>query len=252
MHGSTAEQTDRTAIELICWWNPGFLAMFDKTVRIGDDMHPPFERDDIGRPEFADDGEEERGWNLYDCPIIVSVYAMDDEWAQSSEANGEAPNLGRLTYSAPFKSSDGVVSRDLPKVFAWFGLGRQSFEALRARMWATTAPDFEIGFSVEFPSDSVEAGWVDVAVDWDGKGALPVLDPAIVWKTGEWNSEVARPEHIKLNHNEHQEVLQREIDPSQAEIVRTLTAIKASIPRLITPLWLTFGAVILLMIGVAA
>ena len=245
-HHADADATERCTIELKCSWSPGLLAGFDTHIRIGDDKHKPLSWDDDGVQIVDTEAEEVVGCDLLECPIMLSLYRVDDKWITESAANNEGkPILGRFDYHAPIQTSDGVVNEKRPVITAWAGFGHDNFELLRARLLATENPDFDLGLDVEFPRGTVDAGWVSTKIEWDGKDSIPVLDAVIVWKCGDWDSKTDRLREV---------FREREPEPynpprEHVALLHAVNKLEAAIAKLAVPVWLAAAAAVLAAIA---
>jgi hypothetical protein len=241
MQSADADDLERCTIELKCSWSPGLIAMLHQSIRIGDENHKPFKWDDDDVEVIDEEAEDEMGWGLYDCGIMLSVYRVDEKWlADSAAKNDDKPILGRLNYNPPIQTSDGVVNDQRPSVTAWVGLGHENFRLLRDRLLATDKPDFDLDIAVEFPRGTVESGWVKKTITWDGKGSLPVTNATLVWLRADWNSESARERRVPR----HREPVHREPPPEHGELLRAMKKLEAAVVKLATPLWIAVGAAI--------
>lgn len=233
---------DRCSIELKCWWSPSLMAMFDSGIRIGEDKHKPLTWDDDGQQVMDEDSkEEEIGWSLIDCPIMVSIYRTDEvQLAEGAAKNDGEPILGRLAYYAPIQSSDGVVNDKRPTVTVWVGFGPKNFALLQERLLEKEEPDFDLGIGVAFPKGTVESGWVGKKVNWDGKDVLPVTSAVIVWKRADWDSDADRFRPVRRRAQPEEYEPPRE----HIELMDAVKRLEANIVKLATPLWIaTIAAV---------
>lgn len=242
VQNAQGDNTDLCTIEIKCWWSPSLLEMFDTDIRIGDDKHKPLKWDDDGLQVIDEDGEEEVGWSLLDCPIMLTLYRVDEEWlAESATKTDGKLILGRLNYYAPIQTADGVFSKKRPAITAWVGVGNGNFALLGDRLINTETPDFDLGISVNFPSGTVVTSWVDKKVNWDGKGPLFVSDATIVWKRGDWDSDADRQRHVSRKLEPEQHDLSRD----DIELLGAVNRLEGAVVKLATPLWLALGAVII-------
>lgn len=247
VHSADPSNLARCTIELKCWWSPDLLTMFDSPIRIGDEVHKPFKWDEDGAQVFDEEAENLSGWTLRDCPIMLSLYSVDEGWlAESATKNGGQPILGRLHYYPPAKTADGVVNQERPTITAWVALGRTNFELVRDRLMATETPEFDLGITIEFPRGTVETGPTGSKVHWDGKGDLPVSAVTIVWKRGDWDSDSVRWRHPYRQPEPEPEPY--EPPREHVELMQRLNRLEAAVLRLATPVWLASAAAVVAVI----
>lgn len=239
VRNADSNDLDRSTIELNCTWSPGLLSLFGPSIRVGDDKHKPFKWDEDGYEAVDEEADDEVGWNMMDCPIMLSLHRVDEKWLKESAAkNDKKPALGRLDYRAPIHTADGVVNEKRPPVTAWVGLGRENFELVRERLLTTETPDFELSIEVEFPRGAVETGWHYQKVTWNGNGSLPVISAALVWRRGDWNSDAQRQRFVREAEPEYKPPREH------AELMEALSRLQGSVGKLATPVWIAVIAAI--------
>lgn len=232
---------DRSKIELNCWWSPSLLGMMEDRIRIGDARHKPITWDEDGFEVVDGDAEDEIGWSLLDCPVELMIHRSEDGWLADNKARSkDDPIIGRFSYSAPIKTSDGVVNQERPTIHAWIALGPENFKFLRDRLTNTEVPDFDLGITVEFPRGTVETGWVKSTVKWDGKEPLPVTGASFVWKRGEWDSDAPRERRWLRKSEPEEHVPPRE----HVELLQSVSRLETAVTKLTTPVWIAAVAAV--------
>lgn len=237
LHHATPEDVNHSTIELKCWWSSGFH-MLSTSVVIGDEKHKRVAsryRYDI----VAEYQEEEIGWNLGDCPIMLSLYQVDAKWlTESADKNDGTPVFGQLTYYSPISTDDGVVNDKRPTVTAWVGVGADNFNLIRANLVEGRELAFDLGITVRFPQGSVESGWVDRSVKWDGNGPLPIIDATIVWKRHDWDAD-HDPELIEPCGPEPR------VPPREhVELMEATNRLESAVAKLALPLWMAVATIV--------
>lgn len=242
-HSANTEQLNRSTIELKCWWMD-LKNLFSLGITIGDEKHEPLHDGGLADEDDEDDeghfDEEQIGWRLGECPILLSIYEIDEHWLASSAANNDGmPVLGRLQYYPRIQTADGVVNDKRPSVTAWTGMGAENFRLIRERLLSGERHDFELGITVEFPPGSVKSGWAGREIHWDGLEALPISSATIVWSRNDWNVD----REGRLNNRPPPEPAY--VPPLEhVELLQASSRLETAIGRLVTPLWLTAAAVI--------
>ena len=242
VQSASAESIDSCTIELKCTWSPGLLALFDESIRIGADTHKPYKWNEYFEDVPDEDGEDEIGWSLSDCPIMLTLHPVTEKWIEDSAAkNAGKPILGRFTYYEPDKPAVDPVYSKKPLVTAWVGLGPENFRLLRDRLVNTEAPDFELSITVRFPQDSVKSSWTGKDVSWDGSEPLPVTSATIAWMRSDWK-----------NDSRHERRVLRDAEPIVAEpssehlqLMEKVGTLEAAVRMLATPLWIAVGAALI-------
>ena len=229
------------SVELKCWWQrPGAWDLFhQRSIAIGDEKHKllPSDEDDE-TPET--DWEEQVGWRLEQCPIMLEFDEVADDWlADSAERNGDEALTGQLSYYAPVDADEfGKDAR--PTVTVWVPLGHDNLKVLRDRILAGDALDISIGLTVQFPKGCVQRGdnGYGKSVQWDGENTLKVKDVVVVWTRHDWNADCDdKPERVP--EAERDELLQAHV-----EMGTIANRIEASIVKLVTPLWLAVAVLV--------
>lgn len=238
VHTATQKNLNLSSVELKCEWDqPFFWALTGQhSITIGDEKHklPQVDEDDE-TPEA--DWEEQVGWQLGQCPIMLTFDEVDDAWlADSAERNGGEALKGQLSYHPPVDADEFGKSR--ASVSVWVPLGQDNIKLLRDRVLDGDQFDMSVGLTVQFPKGSVQREALGKSVRWDGKGTLPIKDAVIVWKRHDWNSDV-----------DHKNERQREPEPyappqEHVEILAATSRIEAGIAKLFTPLWLAVAALV--------
>jgi hypothetical protein len=240
------KRVDQSTIEFKCWFSPD---LFGLDVTIGSEEHP---RVTHYEDEEADGGEDksverETGWRLGDVPVMLTLYRVDEAWLQQSAANNDgSPVLGRFDYYTPANTSSGVVNDKRPTVEAWTCLGADNFALVRERLLDFKKYDFQIGLNVAFPQGTVEShGLLGRSIKWDGESELPVLSASIIWKKEDWSSDFHRKEQLFEKKPSKAEL---PYDPPREhiEVMDATRRIETALGRLVTPLWLAVGALIVM------
>jgi hypothetical protein len=235
MDGATAETLERSTIELNCRW-AGVTWLSGLNLTIGDEQHPPLPSSRRHRPMEGETEQLETGWKLSDCPITVNVDEVDGKAiAESAAKNNGTPEIGLLKYYERVNTPDGVVNDKRPSLAAYVGVGAETFRFIRDRLLATETPEFELGFNVEFPRGSVDRGWVNTKVNWDGKDTLPVTDARFVWPRGGWNSD-------EDNEDGPPEPEEYEPPREHVELLGAIERLQANMVKLTTPIWIAAAA----------
>lgn len=237
------DRLNRSIIELKCWYKDWHLIMLDEKIRIGEDKHKPVIVDEYGELFVEEEGEEQTGWSLAQCPIILSIHRVEDGWfADNAARDKDDPILGRFNFSAPIQTSDGLVNDKRAMFFAWIALGEENFGLLRDRLLANETSDLDLGLTVQFPRKALDTGLVDTKVHWDGKGSLPVTDAKIVWKCADWDSK--SDAEVRELEREIREPELEEYEPPRehVELMDAVKRLETSITKLFTPLWIVVGA----------
>lgn len=240
------KRVDQSTIELKCWFSPD---LFGLNVTIGSEEHPRvthYEDEEEGQ-EDGKPVELDTGWRLGDVPVMLTLYRVDETWLQESAAkNDGAPVLGRLHYYPRINTSDGVVNDKRPTVTAWTCLGADNFALVRERLLDFKKYDFQIGLNVAFPQGTVESHeFMGRSIKWDGEGELPVLSASIVWQKEDWSSDFHRKERLFEKEPAKAEL---PYDPPREhiEVMDATRRIETALGRLVTPLWLAVGALIVM------
>jgi hypothetical protein len=250
VHGATAESSNRSTLELKCKLRLSWS--FDVDVLIGDQRHskPPVR----GRSRTSrQTDEEETGWKLEDCSIMLSIYEVDQKWLDDPAKGADGDSLfGQLRYHDPIKTSDGVVNEVYPRVTAWAGMGTENFRLLRDRLLADDVDNIDLGIRVRFPDNAVDHGWTGIAVKWDGKGGLPIVETVAVVRRQNWSADEDDREARRQARDESATDETRELEapyqPSreQVELVAAARKIETGIERLALPLWLAVIALVVI------
>lgn len=244
------DRLDHSFIELKCWHKDWHLMFRDK-IRIGEDKHKPVIVDDDGELSVDEEGNEQIGWIITQCPIILKILRAQDGWLDDNAARDkDDPILGRFSFHAPIQTSDGVVNEKRATIFAWLALGDENFGLLRDSLLASEQPDFDLGLTVQFPSSAADAEWENTNLHWDGKGSLPVTDAKIVWKCSHWDSETdteVRELERKSRDIEYDEHDHEEYEPPRehVELMDSVKRLETSIAKLFMPLWVAVGAALI-------
>lgn len=231
-NNANTERLDRSTIELKCWYRGWRLEH-----RIGDDKHFPVKIDEYGKPYLDENGQEQIGWSLNDCPIILTILRTEDGWLDDNEARADRePILGRFEFGAPLHDKR-------PELFARIALGERNFRLLRDRLFASKRPNFEVGLTVQFPPNSVNAKMMVETVHWDGKGALPIIDARIAWAIADWDSETDADER-EYNSNAQESLLKNQQLSEHSELMDAIRKLESSIAKLSLPLWVAVGTAV--------
>ncbi|GFE72380.1 hypothetical protein [Novosphingobium sp. TCA1] len=227
----TSDNLNGSAVELKCSLT-GFTELFHTSIVIGDEKHlalPLFNGDE------EQDREEEVGWRLSSCAIMVSFRPIDEAaLAEMAEKNDGKPIVGRLNYWKPINSGDGVVNDKWPTVTIWVGVGRDNFALLSDAVRRNDLRGVEVGLSIEFPEGSVTSRMVGRKISWNGEGQLPVTSAGIVWKSGDWSSET---DSFQLSKPEKRRI-EREPSPEHIETMRGINGVREVLNKLMTPVWI--------------
>ena len=241
VRSASKNNLNASSVELKCWWQrPNALDLFRQlSITIGDEKHkhPPNDGDD---ETLETDWEEQVGWRLDQCPIMLDFDEVTDTWlADSAERNGGEALKGQLSYYAPVDADEfGKDAR--PTVTVWVPVGNDNLKVLRDRILVGDALDISIGLTVQFPKGCVQRGdhGYGKSVQWDGEGALQVKDVVIVWKRHDWNSDCEeKPESVP-------EVEQDKPLQEHREIRAIASQIEASVAKLAIPLWLAVAVLV--------
>lgn len=245
VHSATQRNLNSSSVELKCWWQrPGAWNPFhQRSITIGDESHKlsPADEDDE-TPEM--DWEEQVGWRLEQCPIMLTFDEVDDAWlADSAERNGGEALKGQLSYHPPVDADEFGKSR--ASVSVWVPLGQDNFQLLRDRVLEGDQFEMSVGLTVQFPKGCVKSGdhGYGKSVQWDGKDALPIKDAVVVWTAHDWNSDY-----------DHKDEGQREPEPyvppqEHVEILAATSRIEAAVAKLVTPLWLAIAVLVWIAVG---
>lgn len=253
-HNASLDNLNRSTIELKCWWID-IRNLFSLSITVGDEKHKPLRdhRDDADEFDADDDDddddedrneeqkdEEQIGWRLGECPIMLSIYEVDERWLSSSaEKNNGEPVFGNFTYYPCNQTADGVVNDKRPTVTAWIGMGAENFRLIRERLLGGDRYDFELGITVQFPRGSMHRGWMGREVRWDGKKPIPIRQATLVWMRDDWDADFDK----KLDERPSPEP--ESVPPCEhAELMQATSRLETALARLVTPLWLTAAAVI--------
>ena len=239
---ASPERLDGTSIELKCSWS-SFATLFSLHITIGEEKHLVPLLDD--EEEDDREREEEIGWRLTNCPIMLTLYPVDEKWfSESAARNDGEPILGRLNYYPPVKTSDGVVNDDRPTVTAWVGIGRDNFNLVREQMLSNEKPTFNIGLSVDFPEGSVEQKTLGRSIQWDGKGQLPVTGATIVWRNNDWSADFDTRKSQRRMERRKAELLPPDPPIEHTQTLNAITRLESAVNKLTTPIWLAAAAAI--------
>jgi hypothetical protein len=227
---------DPCSIELKCWFSSSATSWFGSVIRIGNETHKPLIWTDDGFQIFDEDSEqEETGWNLRDCPVMVSIHRADtDEFSEISADKGSSPIIGGLRYYPPLHSADGFAVQKRPFVALWARFGQKNFELLVERLLTCDEPDFDIAIEVVWPGGSVEPSWIDKKVTWDGNDQLPILNASIIWRRADWSSDSVRysPANIRPEVQPYQPTREH------VELVQSLKRLENGLSTFVVPMWI--------------
>lgn len=246
---ATPDKVDGGGIELKCWWQD-VARIFDLSVVIGNEQHPPapsrydYDEDAAARSKRRE--EEETGWRLSDCPVMLTIHRAEPGYFEGNKADERGgPILGQFKYYAPIRASDGVVNDRRPTITAWVGMGGENYRLIRERLLAGEQFDFDVGITARFPEAAVENGWVGRTVHWDGEEPLPITGATVVWRRNDWDADHDRKPSSWRSRQEIEYVPPRE----HVEVMDVTRRIETALSKLATPLWLAAGAAVLALIG---
>lgn len=242
VQNANSDNTDISSIELKCWWSPSLSESFDTTVRIGGDKHQSYRQSDDELQALKEGEDDEIGWDLIDCPIMLSLEKVDENWiTESSNRNDGKPTFGKLKYYRPSKVNEDYVDRQRAVITSWVAIGHGNFELIRSCLVANETPDFELLLAVEFPHGSIDSNWTDRKVYWDGEGSLSITGASIVWKRGDWDSNADQEHHISQD-PEHDDLVPA---VENYDILVAAKRLEGIVARLATPLWIAVAIMII-------
>ncbi|MFC4291690.1 hypothetical protein ACFOWX_04590 [Sphingorhabdus arenilitoris] len=218
------------------WIDDGFI-------RLGNDVHdvpiPRYKRRDKSVEEF----EKQTGRDLYQIPIFLQIFEVDSDWFDKCAENHDGEKYpGFLSYHEPYDSEFG--NSETGDVYAWIGLGKENYALLVKQILSFEKPDFKLNITVKFPPQSIDSGWTETNVHWDGKGSLPITKANISWTKG--SLEDSTDEDVESNRLDFEEAVHSEAQEARrhGEVLEALQNLSNHFAKLTMSLWLIFIALL--------
>jgi len=230
-------EESRPAIELKCYWRPSLSDSLNREVVIGDQVHPPRLIEDP--PEGVEPREDEVGWRLRNCPIMLWIEPVSSEWRSDLADQKEARDqVGQLSYYPPAED----FGDRWPTITGNVRFAEREFDLLRSRLLSSKKPKLEFAIAVKFPGPP-EDGEFRSVYRWDGMGALPITEASVLIKVADWapGTDTFREEQRQFKNKVRE--LEMSIEPSteHRETLAAIERLNELSSKLATPLWIAVG-----------
>jgi len=234
----------RPAIELKCYWRPSLADSLRREVIIGDQIHPPRL---VEEPlEGAEPREDEIGWRLRNCPIMLWIEPVSPEWrADMADRKGSREAAGRLTYYPP----NETFNEKWPTMTGQVRLAFTEFELLRTRLLSSKKPKLDFIIGVDFPHPPQGEG-IRSIYRWDGAGALPITEASVLFKVADWSPDTDTFREERRAFENKVKNLEMSIDPyhEHRETLAAINRLAEMSSKLTTPVWIAVGLLALMVL----
>ncbi|WP_334185029.1 hypothetical protein [Novosphingobium sp.] len=237
-------EESRPAIELKCYWRPSLSDSLKREVIIGDQIHPPRLIEDP--PEGVKPREDEVGWRLRNCPIMLWIEPVSSEWRSDLADRKDARDwVGQLTYYPPAED----FGDRWPTITGNVRLATSEFDLLRSRLLSSEKPKLDFVIGIEFPQPPEEGDFRSV-YRWNGVDRLPITDASVLIKVADWapESDTFREEQREFKNQVRE--LEMSIEPSteHLETRAAINRLNELSSKLATPLWIAVGLLTVMLL----